>query len=444
MDRGGSQSPVLFVLVVLVLAAGVGVLYWLRPPAPQAPPETAPEPAGEIAATPSGGLPLPGIDDLPPPPPDAPEDSLADAGVSLGDTNPAALIERIGRALEKGDLDAALQLVGKDVLSPAQIERLRSLTAQSRIRLRGQNPVREVGELKWNELARWALQLEDTEGKQDQMFFDLRKKDGRWVVEKVTLPPADGSPPRASLDALGIADAFLMAALRQDFELARAFVDSTKVSDAKIAGLCILFEEGHYRLRPQRPIRTVFERGDLAGFLANVEAADGTQAAQFALNLGRDSAAEPWMVREINLDQLLADYARRVAGGDVYFTPLVTNPKGGDTLVLYFDFNQGLLTGRTERQLQIVAQILRTDPGKKLTISGHTDALGSEPYNQKLSAKRALVVRDYLVSAGVDASQIVTVAKGLSQPRRPNRREDGSDNPEGRRANRRSEIYLDF
>jgi outer membrane protein OmpA-like peptidoglycan-associated protein len=54
------------------------------------------------------------------------------------------------------------------------------------------------------------------------------------------------------------------------------------------------------------------------------------------------------------------------------------------------------------------------------------------------------VVRDFLIKAGVSATQIVTVAKGSSQPRRPNVTESGEDNPEGRRANRRTEIYLDF
>jgi OOP family OmpA-OmpF porin len=53
-------------------------------------------------------------------------------------------------------------------------------------------------------------------------------------------------------------------------------------------------------------------------------------------------------------------------------------------------------------------------------------------------------VRDFLTKAEVDPSQIVTVAKGDSQPRRPNFTEAGTDNPDGRRANRRTEIYLDF
>ena len=99
---------------------------------------------------------------------------------------------------------------------------------------------------------------------------------------------------------------------------------------------------------------------------------------------------------------------------------------------------------RTRRQLEIVSMILSADPGKKITLSGHTDALGTEDYNNSLSSRRADVVRDFLIKAGVAARQIVTVAKGASQPRRPNVTETGEDNPEGRRANRRTEIYLDF
>ncbi len=94
--------------------------------------------------------------------------------------------------------------------------------------------------------------------------------------------------------------------------------------------------------------------------------------------------------------------------------------------------------------MEIVADLLRLDPDKQLKISGHTDALGTEDYNETLSAERAVSVRDFLIRCGVEATQIVTVGQGQTQPRRPNFTESGEDNPDGRRANRRSEIYLDF
>jgi outer membrane protein OmpA-like peptidoglycan-associated protein len=141
---------------------------------------------------------------------------------------------------------------------------------------------------------------------------------------------------------------------------------------------------------------------------------------------------------------LLADDARRVAGGDMYYSPFVKNPAGGDTLALYFEFDEAEMNSRTRRQIEIVSLILKSDPSKKITLSGHTDALGTKDYNNELSSRRAVVVRDFLVKSGVSAAQIVTAAKGDSQPRRPNLTESGEDNPEGRRANRRTEIYLDF
>ena len=102
------------------------------------------------------------------------------------------------------------------------------------------------------------------------------------------------------------------------------------------------------------------------------------------------------------------------------------------------------MSRRTQRQLEIVAAILKSDAKKKITLSGHTDALGTKSYNDQLSSNRADVVRDFLAAAGVSSEQIDTIAKGASQPRRPNVTETGEDNPDGRRANRRTEIYLDF
>jgi outer membrane protein OmpA-like peptidoglycan-associated protein len=188
----------------------------------------------------------------------------------------------------------------------------------------------------------------------------------------------------------------------------------------------------------------MFQRADTVGYLANVETPQGRESAQFAITLRRQDAASVWRVSEINLSQLLTEYARRVAGGDVYYSPLVKNPSGGDTLALYFEFDEDEMNPRARRQLEIVSLILKADPGKKITLSGHTDALGTDPYNNSLSSRRAQVVRDFLANSGVSAAQIVTVAKGASQPRRPNVTESGQDNPEGRRANRRTEIYLDF
>ena len=442
-----ARFPAAFVIGALALAGLVAALYMKRgtpadpgqvlqqqPAAPANPAAPQPEP---IPATQKESM----VDA-----PQDPEAALANGGVGVAAVNPAELMQKIGAALEAGDFNALGKLIGKDALDETTRKRLTQLAAGRQVKLRRPDAVQEVGELELNQRARWALWLDGEQSGRDRIFFDLKRDAGKWSVQSMTLPPGEGEPvPKAVLvDALGIADAFLQATLHQQFEIAKEFVDPSTVSDAKIAGLCILFEEGNYRMRPEKPLRAMFQRDDTAGYLARVVTSDGADAAEFSMALTQPQNGGHWRVSDINLDQLLADYAARVAGGDVYFSPLVKNPKGGDTLVLYFGFDEDVLAPRTERQLEIVAQILKTDVDKQLTISGHTDALGTEAYNKQLSARRAGIVKDFLVKSGVREDQIITVASGQSQPRRPNFTESGGDNPEGRRANRRTEIYLDF
>ena len=444
-----SRFPLAFLAGAVALAGGVALLYVNRSkqsaPPPEPPPlagsameESAPEAAPEpIPATREESV----VDG-----PQDPEAALANAGVGVAEINPAELLAKIGTALEAADFETLGKLIGRDALDETTRKRLAGMAAGRRVKLRRPDAVQEVGELELNSRARWALWLDGAETGRDRIFFDLKKDAGKWSVQSLTLPPGPGEPvPKAVLvDSLGIADAFLQATLRQEFELAKGFVETAGVSDAKIAGLCILFEEGNYRLRPEKPLRAMFQRPDTAGYLARVVTSDGTDAAEFSLVLRQPRDGGHWRVSDVNLDELLADYARRVAGGDVYYSPLVKTPKGGDTLVLYFGFDEDVLAPRTERQLEIVAQILKTDAEKQLTISGHTDALGTEEYNEQLSQRRAEIVKNFLVKTGVREDQIITVARGQSQPRRPNFTEAGGDNPEGRRANRRTEIYLDF
>lgn len=437
-----NKIPYFFLGLAALLAIAAFALLIIRPGTRKTAPEGMPvSPPGEKAV--ARPAPIEGLDR--PMSPETSEEILKGLGVGYSAADPADLLARIGEALEKGDLVAVSQLIGKDALDSASLEKLRNL-ANNGMRLRRPDGIREVGEMELNTRSRWSLELAQREAGRDRIFFDLHRERGKWTVEKFTLPPAPGEPvPKAVLaDPLGVADAFLQAILKQDFEFARDFVDTDEVSEAKIAALCILFEEGEYRLRSSKPLRTMFNRHDTVGYLASVETNDGNQSAQFAMNLRQPPGPANWVVTEINLDQLLADYSTRVAGGDVYYSPLVKNPAGGETLALYFEFDEDLVSPRTRRQLEIVAMMLKSDPAKKITLSGHTDALGSEIYNDSLSANRAQVVRDFLAEAGVSAGQIVTVAKGASQPRRPNITETGEDDPDGRRANRRTEIYLDF
>jgi OOP family OmpA-OmpF porin len=379
----------------------------------------------------------------PPIAPDLPGDAGGTAMEAGSPGSPGELAGRIAGALHAGDLRSLARIAGEGTMDDATAARLAALIA-------GASPgrkaprLREVGELELGKRVRWAIEPGSEEDKMPAVLLDLTMRDGKWEVDAITLGPAAGEAPREGADPLQVADAFLQAVRGQRFGDARALADPSKVSDVKIAGLCILFEEGAYRLRAEKPLRTIFERVDTVGYLAAVESPDASQGARFSLTLRRKDAAAAWRVGELNLDDLLADHARRLGGGDIHYSPLVRNPSGGDMIALYFGFDDALVSPRSERQLAIVAAVLRADPSRRLRLSGHADAMGAEPYNRGLSMRRAEAVRDFLIASGVEADRIRIDAKGSSQPRLPNVTEAGTDNPAGRRVNRRAEIFLDF
>ncbi len=78
----------------------------------------------------------------------------------------------------------------------------------------------------------------------------------------------------------------------------------------------------------------------------------------------------------------------------------------------------------------------------KFEIAGFTDSKGKAAYNKTLSKRRAEAVANYLVSKGINRSRMKVVGYGKEKPIAPNKNADGSDNPEGRAKNRRTEIVI--
>lgn len=105
---------------------------------------------------------------------------------------------------------------------------------------------------------------------------------------------------------------------------------------------------------------------------------------------------------------------------------------------VHFEFNKATLTPGDKQQLARVVTKLKTEAANvQLHVSGHTDSVGSDAYNQKLSEKRAHSVTDYLVSAGIARSAFVSVeGDGESRPVADNK------TAEGRALNRRVEIKI--
>jgi outer membrane protein OmpA-like peptidoglycan-associated protein len=108
-----------------------------------------------------------------------------------------------------------------------------------------------------------------------------------------------------------------------------------------------------------------------------------------------------------------------------------------------FDFDRAELKPEAEASLQKVATVLRAYGGSQVTVEGHTDAKGADTYNQRLSERRAAAVVGWLSSkAGLGGDRLTARGLGAQKPVATNTRADGSDDPEGRRRNRRVEIVV--
>ena len=245
-------------------------------------------------------------------------------------------------------------------------------------------------------------------------------------------------------DALSFASEFVRVLLRHDFSAARRLVDEGKVTAQRLAGLCIVFEEGRYEMKPERPLIVTVANPEVAWVIAQVQSPSLGQSTEFGLELQRGGIDQPWQVKGLNLSEILGSFAASAGKLGVPYTPIVKNPRGGESLALYFEYDRAELHPRARKQLEIVAGLLKSDTSRKLRIAGHTDAKGTENYNIQLSRARAEAVKRGLASLGVSAEQIVTTGLGTAQPLGPNQKADGSDNPEGRSRNRRAEIFLDF
>lgn len=109
---------------------------------------------------------------------------------------------------------------------------------------------------------------------------------------------------------------------------------------------------------------------------------------------------------------------------------------------VYYDFNKASLQPESFASLDELVQLLNDNPEMIIELSAHTDSKGTDEYNDKLSDARANSVVEYLISKGIDKNRLVAKGYGESMPVAPNTNDDGSDNPEGRQLNRRTEFRV--
>ncbi len=107
-----------------------------------------------------------------------------------------------------------------------------------------------------------------------------------------------------------------------------------------------------------------------------------------------------------------------------------------DLPMVNFAFDKAELTPSSFRTLDEAVATLNRHRNVMIEVAGHTDSKGSESYNLELSDRRAAVVRDYLISKGIDADRMTSAGYGESRPIATN------DTDAGRAQNRRTELVI--
>jgi len=108
-----------------------------------------------------------------------------------------------------------------------------------------------------------------------------------------------------------------------------------------------------------------------------------------------------------------------------------------------FDFNKSDLRADAEETLNAAGPEITKAGQHKITVEGHTDSIGSDASNDRLSEARARTVRDWLATHGFIPAGSAIKGYGKRRPVAPNTTPDGKDDPVGRQKNRRVEIAVD-
>lgn len=131
----------------------------------------------------------------------------------------------------------------------------------------------------------------------------------------------------------------------------------------------------------------------------------------------------------VNINEEAVSFAARIRTANIKET--------ADGTLIYFPFNstQKLNNAEVESYLNDVAERVNKS-GESISLTGHTDDVGSDVSNLSLGRKRAEIVKSYLLGQGVNASKIQIDSKGESVPVAENTSEDG------RAKNRRTELKI--
>lgn len=118
-------------------------------------------------------------------------------------------------------------------------------------------------------------------------------------------------------------------------------------------------------------------------------------------------------------------------------------PKVNFSLNIYYAHNDFRLSRDAVQTIDTtLVPLFDLFPNAIVEIGSHTDSTGTDQYNIKLSQRRSESVVGYLISKGIAKERLIAKGYGMGMPIAPNTHPDGTDNPEGRQLNRRTEIKI--
>jgi outer membrane protein OmpA-like peptidoglycan-associated protein len=243
-----------------------------------------------------------------------------------------------------------------------------------------------------------------------------------------TRAPVETEEARRAVEAAEAADAesargrHLLLMADQKVEIARARAQSRLYEDQRQA----LSEESERARLQARTAEADRAREEAQAARAEAQSARAAvTSAEAEAAMARDEAAAAREQRR-ELERQIEELNARETDRGLVVTL-------GDLL---FATGESELQGAAIPNLNKLAAFLQEYEDRTVHIEGHTDSVGSEEFNRRLSERRAKSVRSYLVNRGIDANRITTAGLGMSSPVASN------DTPTGRQQNRRVEVII--
>jgi type IX secretion system PorP/SprF family membrane protein len=122
--------------------------------------------------------------------------------------------------------------------------------------------------------------------------------------------------------------------------------------------------------------------------------------------------------------------------GSIENTPKNEPTTGNIAKTVLFEFDKSLVKKDSYGELESIVNLLKMNPSYKLSLEGHTDAVGTESYNVGLSKNRVNAVRDFIIMNGISPDRIVPQHHGETKPVADNA------NADGRKSNRRVDVEI--